>query len=601
MVVSGIRRVSADMENSSHFNRRLAAIAFADVAGYSRLMAVDDAETVRRWSLLRTEIMEPNAAQNGGRLAQNAGDALLIEFPSAVSAVRWGIDVQRSAKVSQKADDPFALKLRIGINIEDLIEEDGILQGDGVNIAARIQQFAEPGQVVITESVRNYVLHRLPIAYSDLGTPPLKNISRAVRVFAVEWSNAAADAAVSEPFLQWSTRPTMAVLPFRTIGGTDADRYFGEGMTEDIVTGLSQSRIFYVISWASTLRYRNETADIQRISRELGVRYILNGSVRRRGINLRISAELVDVIQQRPIWNERYDGVGEDLFEFQDRIVASIVGSLEPRLQAAEVARVRGRPTDNLDAYDCVLKAISLLYRFTTDSYRETETLIARAIALDPNYGQAYAYMAWRINFWVGEGRSPNPDADRALGLEAAKRAIVLDPEDSFSLVVAGHLTSFFDRKPNEAIDLFDSALALNENSAFAWGMSALTLAYRGSGDTAMARMKNVWRLSPFDPLNFYFWIIAGISEFVAGRYVEAIAWLRKSRRTNPRFIAGLRMLAASLSLAGEEAAGRDVALELLAADPQFRVSTFVSWYPLQRPQDLKRLRAALLAVGLPE
>ncbi len=593
------------MDGSSHLQRRLSAIVFADVVGFSRLLAFNETETLRRWKALRTEILEPQTNQHGGRVVEIAGDAVLVEFPSAVNSLRWAIDVQRLVRgLRSEPDprpDPMALSLRIGINVEDVIYDGGLLQGDGVVIAARIHQAAEPGQIVVTAPVREYVTNRLPVAFHDLGTPPLKNIARPVRVFAVEWASAPAGQAALQPYLQWSTRPTVAVLPFRNTGGTEADSYFGEGITEDIITGLSQSRAFYVIAHTSTLRYRDRTKDLRQVANELGVRYVLDGSVRRWGTRLRIAAELTDVAANRPIWAERYHGAGDDLFEFQDSIVASIVGSLEPRLQAAELSRLRGRPTDSLDAYDCVLKAISRLYLFTDESFRETEELLERAIALDPDYAQAHAYKAWRLLFWYGEGRSRDPDGDRVRGLEAAQRANALDPEDAFALTVAGHLTSYFAGKPNEAMDLFERALEINKNSAFAWALSALTLAYQGRADEALERLRNAMRLSPFDPLNFYTWIAAGIAEFVAGRYVEAIAWFRKSQRANPRFAPSHRMLAASLALAGDEAGARLAAQKLLAIEPTFRVSTFLAWYPLQRPGDLKRLEAGLRAAGLPE
>jgi len=222
-------------DRSSTIKRRLAAIAFADVAGFSRLMAVDEVETVRRWRELRSEIMEPHMARHGGRVAEIAGDAVLVEFPSAVNAVRWAVDVQRSQQTRSNEPDPAALRVRIGINVEDVIDDDGILQGDGVNIAARIHQAAEPGQIVVTAAVRDYVMNRLPVAFHDLGMPSLKNIVRPVRVFAIEWIGGQV---VPHPYLQWSTRPTIAVLPFRTIGGTDDDSYFGDGITDEIITGL---------------------------------------------------------------------------------------------------------------------------------------------------------------------------------------------------------------------------------------------------------------------------------------------------------------------------------------------------------------------------
>lgn len=592
----------AGVDASPRMKRHLAAIVFADVAGFSRLLAREETETLRRWKALRTQILEPHTAQHGGRIADMAGDAVLVEFPSVVNALRWAIDVQQAVR-SGRGDpggDP-GLSLRIGINVEDVIDDDGVLQGDGVVIAARIHQAAEPGQIVVTAQVRDYVAHRMPVVLRDLGTPPLKNIDRPIRVFAVEGADATPGETARQPYLSWATRPTVAVLPFRNVGGTEADSYFGEGITEDIITGLSQSRAFYVIARTSTLRYRDRVKDVRQIAGELDVRYVLDGSVRRWGSRLRISAELIDVRSNRPIWADRYDGGGEDLFDFQDRIVASIAGSLEPRLQAAEAARLRGRPTESLDAYDCLLKAISRLYLFTDESFRETETLLARAIALDPGYAQAHAYVAWRYNFWVGEGRSTDPDGDKARALQAAQRAIELDPGDAFALTVAGHLASFFAGRTDEALEMLESALKINENSAFTWALTAMTLAYQGRPDEALDHLRNSWRLSPFDPLDFYFWTLAGIAEFVAGRYSEAAAWLRKSRRANPRFSANLRMLAVSLSLLGDDAGARAIGAELLAVDPSFRISSFIARYPLKRPEDLERLRAGLRTTGLPE
>jgi TolB-like protein len=583
------------------FKRRLAAVAFADVAGFSRLIAANDEDTLRRWKILREQVMQPHMERLGGRIAEMAGDALLIEFASAVDSVRWAMEVQQAIRAGDDERDPLAIRLRIGINVEDVIDDDGVLQGDGVNIAARIHQAAEPGQIVVTSNVRDYVQNRLPVRFHDLGTPHLKNISRIVRVYVVEPAEAAAEPKARVPHLQWSTRPTVAVMPFRTLGGDEDEAYFGEGITEDIITGLSRSRSLYVIARNSTLRYRDRTKDLREIAAELDVRYILDGSVRRQATRLRINAELIEVGVNRAVWAQRFEGANDDLFEFQDRIAASIVSSLEPRVSQVEAARVGDRPTESLDAYDSVLKALSRLYVFTPESYREAGSLLERAVALDADYAQAHAYLAWWLNFQIGEGWSADPAADTRRAIEAAGRATALDPEDAFALSVAGHVHAFMLRRMDEALELFDQALARNENSAFAWGLSALTLAYRGEPDKALERLKNVWQLNPFDPLNFYFWIVAGIAEFVAGRYQESVAWLRKSRRANPRFVASMRMLAAALALAGEEDAAREVGAELLAVNPAFRVSSFVAWYPLARPQDIDRLAEGLRRAGLPD
>ena len=585
----------------SMITRRLAAIAFADVAGFSRLMGLRDVETVMRWKALRTEIMEPHMARHGGRIAEIAGDAVLVEFPSVVNAVRWATDVQRVQESAVGDQDPFALHLRIGINVDDIIDEGGILQGDGVNVASRIHQAAQPGQIVVTAAVRDYVINRLPLTFHHLGAPAMKNIMRTVHVYSVEWTEGDKAHQIAQPYLQWASKPTLAELPFRTISGTDDDSYYGEGITDSIITGLSKNRSLYVIARNSTLRYRTGGKDLRQIASELDVRYLLDGSVQRQGTRLRINTELTDIVGNVSIWAQRYEGLTNDLFEFQDRIATSILSSIEPRVRAVEMARVGDRPTESLDAFHCVLRAMSRLYFFTEESYREAGDLLERAIVLDPSYAQAHAYLAWWLNFLIGEGWSLDFDADRARALVVSQRAIELDPDDPFALAVAGHVLSFMVGSPEEALELFDRALALNQNAAFAWGLSALTLAYLGRPDDALERLQNVWRLNPFDPLNFYFWIVAGIAEFVAGRYDEAIVWLRRSRRANPRFIACLRTLASALALSGDEAEAELAAQQLLAIEPTFRVSAFIAWYPLRRPDDLDRLAKGLLAAGLPE
>jgi TolB-like protein/Tfp pilus assembly protein PilF len=393
----------------------------------------------------------------------------------------------------------------------------------------------------------------------------------------------------------------VAILPFRTIGGVIDDSYFGEGITDEIITGLSRNRSLFVIARGSTLRYRDRTKDLRQIAGELEVRYLLDGSVQRRGTHLRINAELIDATANTPIWAQRYDGSTTEVFEFQDRIAGNVLGSLERRVQAAEALSVRDHPTESLDAYHCVLRALPKLYHLTEESHQEAGVLLERAITLDSSYAQAHAYLAWWLNFRLGEAWSPDPAADRARGLSVSQHAIELDRSDAFVVSVAAHMLSFAARRPSEAIELFDHALALNQNSAFAWGLSALTFAYLGRADEALERLQNVWRLTPFDPLDFYFWIIAGIAEFVAGRYSEAASWLRKSRRANPRFRPCLRTLAATLAQSGQRAEARAVAQELLQIEPAFTVSSFIGWYPMQRPDDLDRLAVGLRAAGLPD
>ena len=589
-----------------HVTRRLAAVAFADVAGFSALMEQDDVATMARWKSLRTEIIEPKLAEYRGRLIRIIGDGLFVEFQSAVDAVRWAIDVQ-SALLGHSEHGPGALKLRIGVNVEDVIIDEDDLHGDGVNIAARIQQIANPGEVVMTAAVREYVWNKLGVALVDLGERSLKNLSRPIRLYAVdrrksEHMSLAGYAHGLPPHVGWSNRPSIAVMPFRNLGGTPNEDYFGEGMTEEIISALSRSRSMYVIARASTLSYRNRISETKQIASELGVKYILDGTVRREEQRLRISVELIDAARNHRVWGERYDGVAASLFDFQDRIASSIVATLEPKLVEVETTQARQKPTENLDAYDCVLRALSLFYTFEKAEFRQAGDYLDRAIVLDPTYAQAYAYKAWWYVFRMAEGLlQEDEESTRHAAEQAVRRAMALDDQDAFVVAVAGHVESLIHKQPELALELFDRALVLNENSAFAWGMSAASYAYLGESEPALERLRSAWRLSPFDPLNFVFYTLAGIAEFVAGRYDPAIVWLRKAKREKPRFVATLRTLCACLSAAGRVDDARIVARELLDVEPNFSVRSIESWYPFRRADDLARYVAGLRAAGLPE
>lgn len=559
-----------------------------------------------KWKSMRTDIVEPKIAEHRGRLIRIIGDALFIEFQSAVDAVLWAAEVQGALRV-REGEDADALALRIGINVEDVIVDDEELHGDGVNIASRIQQLANPGEVVVTAAVREYVWNKLGIGLVDMGERSLKNISRPIRLYRLDRddSRAAADASTrprfAAPHLAWANRPSIAVLPFRNVSGAADDAYFGEGITEDIIVALSRSRSMFVIARNSTLMYRNRVTDAREIANELGVKYVLEGTVRRQSDRLRISVELIDAVQNNRVWGEKYDGIVDSLFEFQDRIAASIVSTIEPRLLAVESIRARQKPTESLDAYDCLLRALSLFYTFDRSEFAQAGAYLDRATELDATYAQAYAYKAWWNVLGMAEGLFPEVQTNRAVAEAAARRAMALDDQDAFVVAVAGHVESLINKQPEVGLQLFDRALVLNENLAYAWGMSAASYAYLGEPELALERLRSTWRLSPFDPLNFVFFTVAGIAEFVAGRYDPAIAWLRKARRANPRFVAALRTLAASLALAGRADDAKTTASELLIVEPTFSVNALASWYPLRRADDLNRYVAGLRAAGLPE
>jgi adenylate cyclase len=389
------------------------------------------------------------------------------------------------------------------------------------------------------------------------------------------------------------------MLPFHNLSGSPEEGYFGEGITEEIIAQLARNRSLLVISRQSTLRYADRRASPQQIAADLGVRYILDGTVQRQANRLRISAELIDASHSRTIWADRFDGSNDDIFKFQDDIALGIVKIIEPRLIEAEANRARSKPTENLDAYDCLLRALSLLYSFEESEFRDAGRYLDHAIELDPGYAQAYAYKAFWYGLALGEGRSKDAGDTKAAEI-AAYRALALDPADSLVHAVAALVRSFRLKEPEVGIEMFDRALQLNPNSAFAWGLSASTCCFLGRPEEALERLRNAFRLSPFDPMSFFFLTVAGLAEFISGRYEEAVIWLRKAQRENPRFTPMRRQLAATLALLGRDDEAKAAAASLLEMDPQFRVSVFASWYPLRRPDDLERLATGLRLAGLP-
>ena len=347
--------------------------------------------------------------------------------------------------------------MRVGISIEDAIVDADKLLGDGVNIASRVHQMAEPDQVIITQGVRDFVWNKLPIRLLDLGEHQLKNISRPVRAYRVTAGNANGNGAAPgiQPHLMWDNRPTIAVLPFRS-EGSEADPYFGDGMTEEIITSLSMNRSLFVIARNSTLKYRGHRSSAADVAAELGVRFLLEGSVQRRGKRLRINAGLIDASRNRELWAEHYDGEDEDLFTFQDQIAVSIAAAIDPRLQEAEIARVRERPTDSFGADDCVLRGLSVLYNFNEQDFDLAGDMFRRAVAQDAHYAQAYAHLAWWHTLRYGEGRSSDGNMDQRLADQNVERAVQLDPRDALSLSVAGHIQSFLNKRFDVAMQMFN-------------------------------------------------------------------------------------------------------------------------------------------------
>ena len=582
----------------SHIVRRLSAIVSADLVDWAGELAAHTGAALAAWKSARSTLIEAGVPAFGGRVIELSAQGVLLEFASAVDAARWAVDLQQRLADRRVQASGAALHMRVGIAVEDVVVDDGKLVGDGGQAATRLLQAGLSDQIVVDDRVRAMAEGKLPVRFRALegGTGPPGDVNGR-RVYVVEPTLVREATPTSPLALNWETRPGVAVLPF----STDADDpYFGDGMTEEIITSLSANRGLLVIARNSTLRYRGSARAPAEIAAELGVRYLLVGSLRRLQHKLRIGAELVDASANRIIWAERYEGADEDLFSFQARIASSIAAAIDPRVQEAEIARVSAQPTDSLSAYDCVLRGLSVLYTFRAEDFEAAGALFARAIEIDPRYAQAHAHLAWWHNLKLGEGRSMEFNDDARQAERLSQRAVELDPRDAWALSVAGHIQSFVRKRFSVAMEMFDEALAINPSCASAWARSATTLAYLGRGEEAQERVRNAMRLSPYDQQMFAFCTTNGTAAIVTGRHDEAVGWLSKARRLNPGYRAAWRNLISALALAGERSEAREQAQEFLKIEPTFRVSDFGARYPLREPH-LGTLLQGMRDAGLPD
>ena len=422
--------------------RRLAAILAADVAGYSRLMGVDEEGTLERLKALRRELLDPKIAVHNGRIVKTTGDGMLVEFASVVDAVRCAVSVQQAMPERNSDVAPDSrIELRIGINLGDVIVEGEDLYGDGVNIAARIEALADPGGVFVSNTVHDHVRDRLPFIFEDLGEQQVKNIARPVRVYRVRDVRAAESTpAHSPPALALPDKPSIAVLPFQNMSGDPEQEYFADGMVEEIITALSRIRWLFVIARNSTFTYKGQAVDVKQVGRELGVRYVLEGSVRKGGNRVRITAQLIDATSGTHLWADRFDGSLEDVFELQDEVATSVAGVIEPTLEAAEIRRASARPTNDLSAYDLYLRALPHVATYQWDHTVEALDLLQRAIERDPNFASALGRAAYCHAVLDAIGRVADRRDNRRVGIDLARRALRAGGDDAFALASVAHV-----------------------------------------------------------------------------------------------------------------------------------------------------------------
>jgi adenylate cyclase len=579
--------------------RRLAAIAFVDIVGYSILMAEDEARTHTRWMALLVGVIRPGAERHRGRVVKSTGDGVLAEFPSAFDAVEWARETQELVHRAEVEEGTGLrpITLRIAVHIGDVMTTADDIYGDGVNVAARLQEYGEPGGVILSQAIYDLIRGTVDNQARDLGFLRLKNFERPVRAYALDGPKSL----VTRPKWLRGSRPSVAVLPFVEHGVPSEQTYFGDGVVEDIVGGLASLHGLFVISRNSTLKYRGRIADLALIGNELGVRYILSGSIRRTNNRIRISAELADAETLGVLWTDRVDGDLTDVFAVQDRLTERVSQTIAPNIYSAEIRRVARKRTENFDAYDYMLRGLDLLYRLTPQEFDQAHEMFRKSIELDESYAVPYALTALWHSIRMNQGWSPAPAPDLASVDKFAAAALERDPLDVWALSLSGHLRSLLFRDFETAFVLFDRAMHASPNSAFAWARSSPTFSYVGDGAEGQHRAEEALRLSPFDPHNFFTYTALGIAAYTRADYEGAVVAARRAYAENPRYTANMRFLAASLVASGSLEEAHRIGRALRQLEPGFRVRKFCEGYAYRDPEQRAKLARHLLSAGLPE
>jgi TolB-like protein/class 3 adenylate cyclase len=585
--------------------RKLAAILAADIAGYSRLMGADEEGTLACLKAHRRELIDPKIAEHRGRVVKTTGDGILIEFPSVVDAVRCAIEAQRGMfeRNTQLPEDK-RIEFRVGINLGDVMVDDRDLYGDGVNIAARLEALAEPGGICISATVLNHARDKVPLETEDAGEQSLKNIARPVHVYRIIVDPRQRRAAPRSDTgsLALPDRPSIAVLPFQNMSGDPEQEYFADGMVEDIITALSRFKALFVIARNSSFTYKGRAVDVKQVGRELGVGYVLEGSVRKAANRVRITGQLVDTATGAHLWADRFDGELGDIFDLQDQVTESVVGAIAPAVQKAEIERAKRKPTESLDAYALYLRGLVRYYQFDNrQANGEALRLFYGAIELDPDFASAYSraalcYAGAKAYGWISGTGSEIAEVTRLAG-----RAVQLGKDDAMALAFSGGALAYVARDLERGAALIDRALALNSNLAEAWNCGGWVKNWLGEPKLAIERFTRAMRLSPLDP-----WVIdmrngTAHAQFFLGRYAEAASWAAMVLQDNPDFQPGLRIAAASNAMAGRLEQAQKAVARLRQLYPALHISNLKEVLGPYRRTDLSRYEEGLRKAGLPE
>jgi TolB-like protein len=567
--------------------RRLAAILAADVVGYSRLMESDEAGTLAALKARRKSVLEPLVARHQGRVFKVTGDGVLVEFGSAVNAVQCAVDLQQSmAAANSDQPEERHIVLRIGINLGDVMVDGSDLYGDGVNIAARLEGLAEPGGILVSATAHDHVGTKVRVGFEELGTQPLKNIAQPVRVYRVTGTPAVA-AAAPKPA---SNKASLAVLAFTNMSGDPEQEYFVDGLSEDLITDLSKVHGLFVISRHSSFAYKGKSVDIRSIAKDLGVRFVVEGSVRRAAARVRINVQLIDASDGTHVWADRFDRELADIFTVQDEVVGRIVSALSGVLPSAARPIARQRAT-NLEAYDLFVRG-RVLVKQSAESNRAARPLLERSIELDPGFADAHAWLAMNhLGGWAYWGEPAEPHC--SLALAAAKRAVSLDPENAGAHAILGEVLVFVG-EPDAAAAELARALEIDPNHADAWVILGEVKTYEGSAVEAIDHARKAFRLNPYPP-GWYYWYL-GFMEYAAGRYAAAAETLRHEAIPS----GSRRILAASLAQLGRVDEARLEAARFLAAYPRFSIKQWANRQPFRRETDRQHFADGYRRAGLP-
>ncbi len=580
---------------NERIQRRLTTILAADVVGYSALMERAEEATYAEVGRLKREVIEPRLVQYHGRLIKTTGDGMLAEFASPIAAVRCAVEIQ-----DHLSSTPDALELRIGLNLGDVIvQEDGDVYGEGINMAARLEGIADPGGILISSKVHGEVEGKLDLSFEDRGERQLKNISKPVRAYAIRArTHSLAPATNRGKPLPFPDKPSIAVLPFQNMSGDPEQEYFADGIVEDIITALSRFKSLFVIARNSSFTYKARLVDTKQVGRELGVRYVLEGSVRKVAGRVRITGQLIEASTGVHLWADKFDGELRDIFDLQDDVTSSVVATIAPAIERAETARSKRKPTDRLDSYDLFLRGMAASYRGRTAS--KALEFFHEAIKLDEEFAAAYAMVAYVALVEQAVSGSPLSEQRREQAVRFAERAARLGHDDAFVLARSAHVLAYLGRKYDRAALLVEQAVTLNTNFATAWHSRGWVAVVSDLPERAIESFQQMTRLSPLDPLIVGALYGSAFAYFLCSQYEEGLEAATRAVQMAANVLSLAAVVVNAVSL-GRRVEAADAAAHLLRVDPTFRIGHVDYVFPMRSVDSRTRIARALRESGLPE